>query len=856
MSHGRSFESGASKRRREREQRQKDEETVRKMPKLDQFFGRLQSFQQSLGQSNESKARAVASSSKEEQSSTTDLAQGDSIVTATQLEDTALPDNSQVSIASDVGPDVADPAYSTDLGMWDDHIADNVREYWIAKDSSQCQHKYHDFSATATTHEGEKSARGCRKEYFCRRQEKTEQIIERDWLCYSPSQAKLFCFYCKLMTDAQLFGKTGCSDWRHITILISRHESSSSHKDAVVAFRLRKCTQERVDANLAKEITAHEKYWYSVLERTTEVIRFLAERGLAFRGTDEKIGSPHNGNYLGIIELLSKFDPFLQQHISTHGNPGRGRTSYLSSTILEELIELMGDAVFERILEELKSAKFYSISVDSTPDISHIDQLTCVLRYVLPSGPVERFLTFLQPHRHTGEELGNSLVTFLKEHSIPIGDCRGQSYDNASNMSGRYNGMQAFIKQHNSAAEYVPCAAHSLNLVGQNSASCCRGAVGFFDILQKLYTYFTASTYRWTVLQTHLGKRQPVVKRSEGTRWSSKNEAVTAIAVSYTEVCAALDEIADDNSYKPDARNEARGLVTALEKLETGFMIVFWRRVLNRFVENSARLQTADQDISTVADIYASLIGFIETLRDDFDDMEAQAKELTGIDNYTEEAKRVPKRNRRHDEGSSEPEEVRSSRDKFRQDTFLVIIDTLIIELNRRMLAYSNVAKQFSVFRECLSDDGNNIRSAAERLVAAYDNDLETDIYDEFIQFHKLLKTDLGKPVVEREPHQSAESVELRMYKLITSANLQTVFPNIEVGLRIYLCLMVTNCSGERSFSKLKRIKNELRSTMHQERLNRLTLMSLEHEVLREIELRELIDKFAKVKSRKIPICS
>lgn len=290
--------------------------------------------------------------------------------------------------------------------------------------------------------------------------------------------------------------------------------------------------------------------------------------------------------------------------------------------------------------------------------------------------------------------------------------------------------------------------------------------------------------------------------------------------------------------------------------LETGFMIVFWRRVLNRFAENSARLQAADQDISTVADIYASLIGFIKTLRDDFDDMEAQAKELTGIDNYTEEAKRVRQRNRRYDEGSSEPEEVRSSRDKFRQDTFLVIIDTLIIELSRRMLAYSNVAKQFSVFRECLSDDGNNIRSAAERLVAAYENDLETDIYDEFVQFHKLLKTDLGKPVVEREPHQSAESVELRMYKLITGANLQTVFPNIEVGLRIYLCLMVTNCSGERSFSKLKRIKNELRSTMHQERLNRLTLMSLEHEVLREIELRELIDKFAKVKSRKIPICN
>ena len=55
----------------------------------------------------------------------------------------------------------------------------------------------------------------------------------------------------------------------------------------------------------------------------------------------------------------------------------------------------------------------------------------------------------------------------------------------------------------------------------------------------------------------------------------------------------------------------------------------------------------------------------------------------------------------------------------------------------------------------------DNIRSAAERLVAACENDLETDIYDEFVQFHKLLKTVLGKPVVE--PHQSAVSAELRM---------------------------------------------------------------------------------------------
>jgi len=469
MSEGRSFESGASKRRRQREQRQKDEETARKIPKLDQFFFR-QSLQSNAAESQESQAAPASSSFEEQPSAIVDPTVG----TIHNEADTAQPErSSEVNTASDFGPDVADPAYNADVGMWADRIPDNVREYWIAKDSCHCQFKDHDFSATETTYDADKSSRGCRKEYFYRKQDKTGQLIERNWLCYSPSQSKLFCFYCKLMTDAETFGKTGCADWRHITMLISRHESSQFHKDAVVAFRLRKCIQERVDANMVTQITAQEKYWFSVLERTTEVIRFLSERGLAFRGSDETIGSPHNGNYLGIIELISKFDPFLEQHIRAHGNQGRGHASYLSSTIMEELIELMGNEVFARILDELKSAKFYSISVDSTPDISHVDQLTCVVCYVLPSGSTERFLTFLQPQRHTGEELGNTLVTFLQEHSISIEDCRGQSYDNASNMSGRYNGMQAYIKRHNAAAEYVPCAAHSLNLVGQNSVSCC-----------------------------------------------------------------------------------------------------------------------------------------------------------------------------------------------------------------------------------------------------------------------------------------------------------------------------------------------------------------------------------------------
>ena len=103
--------------------------------------------------------------------------------------------------------------------------------------------------------------------------------------------------------------------------------------------------------------------------------------------------------------MLGKFDPFLQHHINQNANKGRGHTSYLSKTICDEFIQLMGKQVLDRIFAEVKSTKYFSVSVDSTPDVSHVDQLTCILRYVLPSGPVERFVTFLEMQGHSGQEL-------------------------------------------------------------------------------------------------------------------------------------------------------------------------------------------------------------------------------------------------------------------------------------------------------------------------------------------------------------------------------------------------------------------------------------------------------------------
>ncbi|XP_074029260.1 uncharacterized protein [Leptinotarsa decemlineata] len=92
------------------------------------------------------------------------------------------------------------------------------------------------------------------------------------------------------------------------------------------------------------------------------------------------------------------------------------------------------------------------------------------------------------------------------------------------------------------------------------------------------------------------------------------------------------------------------------------------------------------------------------------------------------------------------------------------------------------------------------------------------------------------------------------MQKLLKSNNLAATFPNVEIALRIFLCLMITNASGERSFSKLELIKNELRNNMSQEKLKWLSLMSIENDVLRYSDFKDVIEEFAIRKAREKPV--
>lgn len=136
-------------------------------------------------------------------------------------------------------------------------------------------------------------------------------------------------------------------------------------------------------------------------------------------------------------------------------------------TICEEIINSMAKRVKVVIINEVKNRKYYSIVVDSTSDITHSNQLAFILRYVSNKGvPTKRFLEFILKVGYKFMEIAETVVKTIEILKLNISDCRGESYDAAKTMSGYYNGLQVRIKNINPLAFYIPCATHSLNLVG------------------------------------------------------------------------------------------------------------------------------------------------------------------------------------------------------------------------------------------------------------------------------------------------------------------------------------------------------------------------------------------------------
>ncbi|KAL4579201.1 hypothetical protein LXL04_015339 [Taraxacum kok-saghyz] len=141
--------------------------------------------------------------------------------------------------------------------------------------------------------------------------------------------------------------------------------------------------------------------------------------------------------------------------------------------------------------------------------------------------------------------------------------------------------------------------------------------------------------------------------------------------------------------------------------------------------------------------------------------------------------------------------------------------------------ATSSLETRFQQFKD------KNLKSSCHRLEKALRFEIRSDIdaeelYMELKLFETLETSELSNPI--------------DVLKFMKELD---YFPNACIAYRILLTIPVTVTSAELGFSKLKFLKSYLRSTMTQERLSGLAMISIENEMLESINYEELINQFA-----------
>lgn len=230
----------------------------------------------------------------------------------------------------------------------------------------------------------------------------------------------------------------GIDDWHHIGEKINVHEISKQHVQAVET-RCLWMKNKTIDNQLETQIIGETLFWKNVLTRLIKIILFLTAGNTAFRGNEgSSKTNASEGNFMRTVRLLSDFDPVLSKLL----NEEKYKIKYLSWQIQNEIVQLLSTEVLNILINEVKTSKFYSIIVDSTQDITKIDQLSVILRYVVidynkKSIEVkESFFGFFELKKHGAADHTVLICEVLESFNIDIQNCRGQGYDGAAVMNG------------------------------------------------------------------------------------------------------------------------------------------------------------------------------------------------------------------------------------------------------------------------------------------------------------------------------------------------------------------------------------------------------------------------------------
>lgn len=690
---------------------------------------------------------------------------------------------------------------------------------------------------------------------------------------YSPHKDAAFCFACILFPEG--VGRIhASSEWVSVGVrqwhkMKSRgkdkkgkligHFTSESHLAALSDFSNFVNEGAHIDVLLDKNIREsrikeeqEREYHLKVLQILVDVVRTLGRQGLAFRGHEESPGN-NDGNFQQIVNLISRHCPLMNKWLEkTSERPHH--VTYLSPDTQNDFIDLLGTTTEQAIVNEVNQADIFSIMADTTPDLSHRDRLAVNIRYVIQTTdgpvPIERLLKMdVVLTKKTGEELAEKIFVVLQSMGISVKKIMFQSYDFASNMSGKYNGTQKKLSEKcGKNIHYIPCQAHRINIFVETACNASVLIKGFFNDLEALYVFFSGSTKRFQSLREVLKtiENSLQIQNLSKTRWTARAETVKAVWIAFESIVHAMEEIKkDSDNFDNKTRTVASGLLKKLLDFDFICSLYFCKNVMFKVKNLTEKLEAVELNVVDALVLIRSTSASLQVMNNDeqinalIESSVAFAEKLqiNPENDFSKHhrTRRIPKK---YDENPSTATNFDFL--TFYRKEFKIVFEVFTHRIEDSLHDTLSIFEPIQTIFEIPMDKKNITFGSIESVVQSQP--------EFFREEPECLLAELRILVDSCKDCENFSDISKVAFKL------KNVIPLAFKLVCFVLTSPVTSASCERSFSKLKLVYNHLRTTMGDLRLNSLMLLFSSKDQVDKINLREVVEKWSLLKHRRVKI--
>ncbi|KAL4119702.1 hypothetical protein QTP88_012490 [Uroleucon formosanum] len=590
------------------------------------------------------------------------------------------------------------------------------------------------------------------------------------WLTYSKILKGALCLYCVLFPPKKVQGVLGSFIIKPFTRYKDIHEGCRNH----ISNNWHQGATEAAKSFM-EEVPINIMMvsgHQKVLEQNQKIISSIISNVL-FCGTHDlpfRGKGQNEGVFYDLIQMRIEAG---DQYLQNHIEKGKRNAIYTSPQIQNEIINISGTVIKDCIINDVKKVVAFSIMADETADISGTEQLSIGIRFFDDEKRAirEKFLGFIELHAMDAVNIASAIDYFIQN----------EGYDGCATMVGKINGVQTILR------EKYPHVVNDLNCVPEihNTISTVKDIINFF---------------RESVLRRKCISNIPAFCE---TRWSQKYRSISIFKENFEIIVHALDKLSKDGNTA--TRKVAFQLSAVANKsifIMSVILIAKYPKLLEPVVN---ALQSKYLDLLKCSNFIKKIVVIVKDHREHAD---TEIQELLTAANITPEnigaEINLPRIVKQQQHRSNPP--ALNSAGFWKRSLLIPYLDSFKSSLERR---FSD--ENLPAFSLLLLHPSNMLGMNTKEFKLKINN---------FANYYQI---------------KDLESEAELWYNICKEKKLaKSKLSDMEMTLHISLAQPCTTSTIERSFSTLRRVKTWLGSTMTENRLNGLCILSVYKKLLDE----------------------